>query len=76
MEKRTAVIDRIEEGIAVVIPDDGGEIFTCPAKDGLAEGMAVVIEEGGTVRAALPGERKKRSTKEKLQRLFNKNKKD
>ena len=76
MEKKTAVIDRIEEGIAVIIPDDGGEIFTCPAKEGFAEGAAVVIEEDGTVRTALPDETKKKNTKEKLKNLFNKNKKD
>ena len=76
MEKKTAVIDRIEEGIATVIPDDGGEIFTCPAGDDLAEGTAVVIEEDGSVRPALEGERKERNTKEKLKKLFNKNKKD
>lgn len=76
MTKQTAVIDRIEEGIAVIIPDDGGDILTCPAKEGFAEGMAVVIEEDGTVRIALCGEKKERNTKEKLKKLFNKNKKD
>ncbi len=76
MEKKTAVIDRIEEGIATVIPDDGGKIFTCPAEEGFAEGVAVVIEEDGTVRIALCGEKKERNTKEKLKKLFNKNKKD
>jgi len=73
MKARTAVIDRIEEGIATVIPDDGTLPFSCPASEDLYEGQAVVITDEG-VRPAKDGERPSKNTKKKLRDLFNKSK--
>ncbi len=73
MEKRTAVIDRIEEGIATIIPDDGAEIFTLAVEEGFFEGQTVVIEENG-IRPAEDAEMPPRNNKERLKKLFNKNK--
>lgn len=70
---KTAVIDRIEEGIATVIPDDGGEIFSLPVTEEFSEGQTVVITENG-IRAAEESEKPKRSNKDRLRNLFNKNK--
>ena len=47
MEKKAAVIDRIEEGIATIIPDDGSEIFTLTVTEEFSEGQTVIIEENG-----------------------------
>ena len=73
---RTAVIDRVEEGIATVIPDDGTPIFETALGEGFFEGQTVVIEDSGTVRHAEENEIPKRNNKERLRNLFNKNKKD
>ncbi|MBQ2730098.1 MAG: DUF3006 domain-containing protein [Clostridia bacterium] len=73
MEKKTAVIDRIDEGIATVIPDDGSEIITLPLPEGFAEGQTVIIENGA-VRHANEDESPPRNNKERLRNLFNKSK--
>ena len=73
MEKKTAVIDRIEEGIATIIPDDGSEIFTLTVTEEFSEGQTVIIEENG-IRPASECEKPPRSNKERLKNLFNKNK--
>ena len=73
MEVRTAVIDRIEEGIATVIPDDGADIFTLEVSEEFFEGQTVVIMEDG-IRPADEAEKPLRNTKERLKNLFNKNK--
>ena len=73
MEARTAVIDRIEEGIATVIPDDGSDIFTLSVTEDFFEGQTVVITEDG-IRPAEEAENPPRNTKERLKNLFNKNK--
>ena len=73
MEAKTAVIDRIEEGIATVIPDDGSDIFTLKVSEEFFEGQTVVIIEDG-IRPADEAEKPRRNTKERLKNLFNKNK--
>ena len=73
MEKYTAVIDRIEEGIATLIPDDGTEPFNLRLPEGYAEGQAVVICDG-SVRPAEEWERPRKNNKQRLRDLFNKNK--
>lgn len=73
---RTAVIDRLEEGIATLIPDDGSPIFERSLGEGFFEGQTVIIEENGEIRRAEENEIPKRNNKERLQSLFNKNKKD
>ena len=73
MEVRTAVIDRIEEGIATIIPDDGSDIFTLDVTEEFFEGQTVVITEDG-IRPAEEAEKPLRNTKERLKNLFNKNK--
>ena len=73
MEVRTAVIDRIEEGIATIIPDDGSDIFTLEVSEEFFEGQTVVIMEDG-IRPAEEAEKPPRNTKERLKNLFNKNK--
>ena len=75
MEKITAVIDRIDQGIATVIPDDGSPLFTCPLPEGFFEGQTVILENG-TVRPAEDGEIPPRGNKERLRNLFNKSKKE
>ena len=75
MKTFTAVIDRIEEGIATVIPDDGSEIFNLPVTEEFSEGQTVIITENG-IRAADECEKPERNNKERLSRLFNKSKKD
>ena len=73
MEVRTAVIDRIEEGIATIIPDDGSDIFTLNVTEEFFEGQTVVITEDG-IRPAEEAEKPYRNTKKRLKNLFNKNK--
>ena len=73
MEVRTAVIDRIEEGIATIIPDDGSDIFTLNVTEDFFEGQTVVIQKDG-IRPADEAEKPLRNTKERLKNLFNKNK--
>lgn len=73
MRVKTAVIDRIEEGIATVIPDDGSEIFTLPVTEEFFEGQTVIIGENG-IRAAKDAEKPERNNKNRLRNLFNKNK--
>lgn len=73
MEKKTAVIDRIEEGIATIIPDDGSEIFTLPVENGFFEGQTVIMEENG-IRPANEDEKPERTNSQRLKDLFNKNK--
>ena len=73
MEKKTAVIDRIEEGIATVIPDDGSPLFTIPLPEGFFEGQTVIITDDG-IRVAEDGEKPTRNNKERLRNLFNKSK--
>ena len=73
MEVKTAVIDRIEEGIATIIPDDGSEIFTLTVTEEFSEGQTVIIEENG-IRPAEDAEMPPRNNKERLKKLFNKNK--
>ncbi len=73
MEKKTAVIDRIEDGIATIIPDDGSSPLTIPLPDGFSEGQAVIITDSG-VRHAEEWEKTRRNNKERLRNLFNKNK--
>ena len=73
MEMKTAVIDRIEKGIATVSPDDGSEIFTLSVTKELFEGQTVVITDDG-IRPACSGEGPFRNNKERLEKLFNKNK--
>ena len=72
---RTAVIDRIDEGIATLIPDDGGAPLTLPLSEEFFEGQTVVITKDG-VRPANEGEMPPRPNKDRLRNLFNKNKKD
>lgn len=71
MTLRTAVIDRIEKGIATVIPDDGTKIFTTRVTNDFFEGQTVVIEDAG-LRPARPEEMPKRNNKDRLNNLFNK----
>ena len=73
MEKRTAVIDRIEEGIATIIPDDGASPFNILLSEEFFEGQTVVICESG-IRPAEEWERPIRNNKKRLLNLFNKNK--
>ncbi|MBQ4066363.1 MAG: hypothetical protein IJD22_01840 [Clostridia bacterium] len=73
MDIRTAVIDRIEDGIATVIPDDGSAPFEAALPEGFLEGQAVVITEVG-IRAAADGERPPKNNKDRLRNLFNKSK--
>ena len=73
MEKYTAVIDRIEEGIATLIPDDGSAPFNLALSKEFKEGQTVVICEGG-VRSAEEWESPKRDNKQRLKNLFNKTK--
>ena len=76
MEKKTAVIDRIEQGIATVIFDDGSPMLNTRLAEDFHEGETVVIEADGTVRHAEKAEIPERKNKERLLNLFNKNKKD
>ncbi len=76
MEAKTAVIDRIEKGIAIIIPDDGSALFKASLPDGFFEGQTVVVDKNGNIRAADDTEIPKRDNKEKLNKLFNKNKKE
>ena len=73
MKIKTAVIDRIEGGIATVIPDDNEKIFTLKVTEEFFEGQTVVILENG-IRPASESEKPLRTNKEKLKNLFNKNK--
>ena len=73
MKKYTAVIDRIEEGIATLIPDDGSAPFNLALSDEYSEGQTVVICEGG-VRPAEEWEKPMRNNKQRLKNLFNKTK--
>ena len=71
MAQRTAVIDRIEKGIATVIPDDGAKIFTTHVTSDFFEGQTVVLEDTG-LRPARPEEMPKRNNEDRLKNLFNK----
>lgn len=73
---KTAVIDRIENGVATVIPDDGSHIFNVRLSEDFSEGQTVVVEENGNIRRAKDSEIPKRDNKEKLNKLFSKNKKE
>ena len=72
MEEKTAVIDRIEEGIATVIPDDGSEISTLPVTEEFSEGQTVILTDDG-IRPATECEKPVRNNKDRLKKLFNKN---
>ena len=73
MKIKTAVIDRIENGIATIIPDDGSDMFTLTVTKEFSEGQTVIIEDGG-IRPANECEKPPRNNKERLKNLFNKNK--
>lgn len=73
---KTAVIDRIENGIATIIPDDGSPIFNTHLSKDFFEGQTVVVEENGNIRAADDTEIPQSDNKEKLNKLFSKNKKE
>ncbi|MBE6586998.1 MAG: hypothetical protein E7647_01125 [Ruminococcaceae bacterium] len=73
MEKKTAVIDRIEEGIATLIPDDGSAPFETTLPEGFFEGQTVVITDDG-IRGAEEWEKPQRNNKDRLRNLFNKSK--
>ncbi len=67
------IVDRIENGIAVVETDGG--MVDVPAPDGLRDGDAVELEGGAIVaidRAA--GERRRSRMQARLDRMLNKNK--
>ena len=51
------VVDRIEEGIAVLVPDEGGDAVNLPTDilPGIAEGTAVAIGEDGKSLRILTG---------------------
>lgn len=75
MEKKTAVIDRIECGIATVIPDNGEPPFSLPVSEEFSEGQTVILTKDG-IRPATEDEMPRRCNKDRLNKLFNKNKKD
>lgn len=75
MENKTAVIDRIEEGVATVIPDDGTPLFTLHLPDGFFEGQTVILTDEG-IRPAKEDEIPPRNSKERLRNLFNKSKQE
>ena len=60
-------------GIATVIPDDGSPLFTIRLDESFFEGQTVIID-GDVVRPAADDEIPKRNNKERLKKLFNKNK--
>ncbi|MDD6095058.1 MAG: DUF3006 family protein [Clostridia bacterium] len=73
--KKICVADRIEDGVIVLIPDDGTEPVELKAEDypQIKVNDAVVFENG-KVRPAVPGEHedKREENKERLNRLFKK----
>ena len=73
MKKYTAVIDRIEEGIATLSPDGDSAPFNLALSEEYKEGQTVVICEGG-VRPAEEWEKPQRNNKQRLKNLFNKSK--
>lgn len=71
--KKICVVDRVEDGIITLLPDDGGESIELFAKDhpDFSPNCAVVLENG-TARLAKEGERedKTEQNRERLKRLF------
>lgn len=79
MKNGIYIIDRIEEGIAVLVPDEGGSEVNLPADalSGAAEGAAVEIADGGErVRLLTSAERpsEKEQNLARLHTLFAKGK--
>lgn len=75
-EKRIdCVVDRAEDGVAVLIPDDGSEIFEVPEdKFRLSENMScTAIFIDGELTDIVP-RKNKTNNRDRLNRLFNKNK--
>lgn len=75
-EKRIdCVVDRVEDGVAVIIPDDGSEIFEASEdKFKLSENMScTAVFTDGELTDIVPRENKT-NNKDRLNRLFNKNK--
>ncbi len=74
----TGVIDRIENGIAVVIRDSDEKIFELSAGEEFSENQRVIIlekDEKISIRAKKEGdEPEKESNGDRLLRLFNRNK--
>lgn len=75
--KTVCIVDRIENGIAVLVPDDGSPVREERVEKYpfLASGEAAVYEDG-KLRPAEKGEREDRreSNAQRLEKLFRKNK--
>lgn len=75
-EKRVdCVVDRVEDGIAVLIPDDGSEIFEISGdRFRLSENMScTAVFRNGKLTEILPRSAATEN-KDRLNKLFNKNK--